>query len=91
MEYWLPASAGSRPITGLGLTKAIQAQLGHRSAQSTHVYVLVRRKTPWRDGTDHIALGPQELLEKLAALRVEMSRCPGPISPYGLSAYLEGG
>ena len=30
--------------------------------------VLVRLKTPWRDGTDHIALGPQELLEKLAAL-----------------------
>jgi hypothetical protein len=30
--------------------------------------VLVRLKTPWRDGTDHIALEPQELLEKLAAL-----------------------
>ncbi|MBW1757845.1 MAG: transposase [Deltaproteobacteria bacterium] len=30
--------------------------------------VLVRLKTPWRDGTSHIALEPQELLEKLAAL-----------------------
>jgi hypothetical protein len=30
--------------------------------------VLVRLKTPWRDGTSHIALGPLELLEKLAAL-----------------------
>ena len=30
--------------------------------------VLVRLKTPWRDGTGHIALEPQELLEKLAAL-----------------------
>ena len=30
--------------------------------------VLVRLKTPWRDGTSHIALQPQELLEKLAAL-----------------------
>jgi len=30
--------------------------------------VLVRLKTPWRDGTDHIALEPLELLEKLAAL-----------------------
>jgi hypothetical protein len=30
--------------------------------------VLVRLKTPWRDGTSHIALQPLELLEKLAAL-----------------------
>jgi hypothetical protein len=30
--------------------------------------VLLRLKTPWRDGTSHIALEPQELLEKLAAL-----------------------
>jgi hypothetical protein len=30
--------------------------------------VLVRLKTAWRDGTDHIVLEPQELLEKLAAL-----------------------
>jgi hypothetical protein len=30
--------------------------------------VLVRLKTPWRDGTSHIALEPLELLEKLAAL-----------------------
>jgi hypothetical protein len=30
--------------------------------------VLVRLKTPWRDGTSHIALQPVELLEKLAAL-----------------------
>jgi hypothetical protein len=30
--------------------------------------VLVRLKSPWRDGTDHIVLEPQELLEKLAAL-----------------------
>ncbi|MDH3844889.1 MAG: transposase [Myxococcales bacterium] len=30
--------------------------------------VIVRLKTPWRDGTSHIALEPQELLEKLAAL-----------------------
>jgi hypothetical protein len=30
--------------------------------------VLVRLKTPWRDGTSHIALQQQELLEKLAAL-----------------------
>jgi hypothetical protein len=30
--------------------------------------VRVRLKTPWRDGTSHIALEPQELLEKLAAL-----------------------
>ena len=29
--------------------------------------VLVRLKTPWRDGTSHIALQPLELLEKLAA------------------------
>jgi hypothetical protein len=28
----------------------------------------VRLKTPWRDGTSHIALQPLELLEKLAAL-----------------------
>jgi hypothetical protein len=30
--------------------------------------VLVRLKTPWPDGTSHIALQPLELLEKLAAL-----------------------
>jgi len=30
--------------------------------------VLVRLKTPWRDGTSHIALQPLELLEKLAVL-----------------------
>jgi hypothetical protein len=30
--------------------------------------VLLRLKTPWRDGTSHIALEPLELLEKLAAL-----------------------
>ena len=30
--------------------------------------VLLRLKTPWRDGTSHIALQPLELLEKLAAL-----------------------
>ena len=30
--------------------------------------LLVRLKTPWRDGTSHIALQPRELLEKLAAL-----------------------
>jgi hypothetical protein len=30
--------------------------------------VLVRLKTPWRDGTSRIALDPQQLLEKLAAL-----------------------
>jgi hypothetical protein len=30
--------------------------------------VLVRLKTPWRDGTSHIALQPLELVEKLAAL-----------------------
>jgi hypothetical protein len=30
--------------------------------------VLVRLKTPWRDGTSHVALQPVELLEKLAAL-----------------------
>jgi hypothetical protein len=30
--------------------------------------VLVRLKTPWRDGTSHLALEPLELLEKLAAL-----------------------
>ena len=30
--------------------------------------VLVRLKTPWRDGTSHVALVPQEFLEKLAAL-----------------------
>jgi hypothetical protein len=30
--------------------------------------VLLRLKTPWRDGTSHIALEPVELLEKLAAL-----------------------
>ena len=30
--------------------------------------VLVRLKTPWRDGTSHIVLQPLELLEKLAAL-----------------------
>ena len=30
--------------------------------------VLVRLKTPWRDGTSRIALQPLELLEKLAAL-----------------------
>ena len=30
--------------------------------------MLVRLKTPWRDGTSHIALQPLELLEKLAAL-----------------------
>ena len=30
--------------------------------------VLVRLKTPWRDGTSHIAFQPLELLEKLAAL-----------------------
>jgi hypothetical protein len=30
--------------------------------------VFVRLKTPWRDGTSHIALQPLELLEKLAAL-----------------------
>jgi hypothetical protein len=30
--------------------------------------LLVPLKTPWRDRTDHIALEPQELLEKLAAL-----------------------
>ncbi len=30
--------------------------------------VLVRLKTPWRDGTSHITLQPLELLEKLAAL-----------------------
>jgi hypothetical protein len=30
--------------------------------------VLLRLKTPWRDGTSHIALQPVELLEKLAAL-----------------------
>jgi hypothetical protein len=30
--------------------------------------VLLRLKTPWRDGTSHIALEPAELLEKLAAL-----------------------
>jgi len=30
--------------------------------------VRVRLKTPWRDGTRHIALEPQELLAKLAAL-----------------------
>ena len=30
--------------------------------------VLVRLKTPWRDGTSYIALQPLELLEKLAAL-----------------------
>ncbi|MBW2380647.1 MAG: transposase, partial [Deltaproteobacteria bacterium] len=30
--------------------------------------VLLRLKTPWRDGTSHIALQPMELLEKLAAL-----------------------
>jgi hypothetical protein len=30
--------------------------------------VLLRLKTPWRDGTSHIALQSQELLEKLAAL-----------------------
>ncbi len=30
--------------------------------------VLVRLKTPWRDGTSHMALQPFELLEKLAAL-----------------------
>ncbi len=30
--------------------------------------VLLRLKTPWRDGTSHIVLQPMELLEKLAAL-----------------------
>jgi hypothetical protein len=30
--------------------------------------VLVRLKTPWRDGTSHIALQPLELLKRLAAL-----------------------
>jgi len=30
--------------------------------------VLVRLKSPWRDGTSHVALQPLELLEKLAAL-----------------------
>ena len=30
--------------------------------------MLVRLKTPWRDGTSHIALQPLELLEKLAPL-----------------------
>jgi hypothetical protein len=30
--------------------------------------VLLRLKTPWRDGTSHIALQPVELLEKLGAL-----------------------
>jgi len=30
--------------------------------------VLLRLKTPWRDGTSHLALEPLELLEKLAAL-----------------------
>ena len=30
--------------------------------------VLLRLKTPWHDGTSHIALQPVELLEKLAAL-----------------------
>jgi hypothetical protein len=30
--------------------------------------VLLRLKTPWRDGTSHLALQPLELLEKLAAL-----------------------
>ena len=30
--------------------------------------VLLRLKTPWHDGTSHIALQPLELLEKLAAL-----------------------
>ena len=39
-----------------------------RSSFASDGRVLVRLKTPWRDGTDHIALEPQELLERLAAL-----------------------
>jgi hypothetical protein len=65
---------GARTTTSAQPNRRRQERLGgfdlhaDTSVRAKNRPRLVRLKTPWRDGTDHIALEPQELLEKLAAL-----------------------